>query len=69
MATTTPNLGLTKPATTENYSIPIHNTNADLIDVAIQPSMMLVEVYINDLQDGDVLAYDLANTRWYNKHT
>lgn len=68
MATTTTHLGLTKPAKSEHYTITIHNNNNDLIDQAIQPSMALVEVYINDLQDGDVLAYDLANNRWYNKH-
>jgi hypothetical protein len=35
MATTTPNLGLTKPATTDYYDIGIHNANMDKIDTAV----------------------------------
>jgi hypothetical protein len=35
MATTTPNLGLTKPATTDYYDIGIHNANMDKLDTAV----------------------------------
>jgi len=35
MATTTTNLGLTKPATSEKYSVAVVNTNMDLIDAAV----------------------------------
>jgi hypothetical protein len=36
MATTTPNYGLTKPATTDNYDIEVFNGNADKIDTALK---------------------------------
>lgn len=35
MATTTPNLGLTKPATSDNVDITVINTNMDKIDTAV----------------------------------
>jgi hypothetical protein len=35
MATTTTNLGLTKPATSEIYNVAVVNTNADLIDAEV----------------------------------
>lgn len=35
MATTTSRLGLTKPATTEDYAVGVFNTNADLVDAAV----------------------------------
>lgn len=41
MSTLTPRLSLTKPAGTENYSVPIVNANNDIIDTAV-----------GNLQDG-----------------
>lgn len=35
MATTTPNLGLTKPATSDNVDITVINRNMDIIDSAV----------------------------------
>lgn len=36
MATTTSNLGLTKPATTDKYNVSVQNGNMDIIDTAVQ---------------------------------
>jgi hypothetical protein len=49
MATTTTNLGLTKPATTELYDIAIANTNMDLIDNIISKIYSVGSIYISTL--------------------
>jgi hypothetical protein len=49
MATTTTNLGLTKPATTELYDIEIANTNMDLIDNIISKIYSIGSIYISTL--------------------
>lgn len=36
MSTSTPNLGLVKPAATEKYNIAVFNTNSDNIDTAVK---------------------------------
>lgn len=48
MATTTTNLGLTKPATTDNVDVAVLNGNMDLIDAAVGKH----RVYSNSVTAG-----------------
>jgi hypothetical protein len=60
MATSTPNLGLTKPAQTEKYNVNVFNTNADLLDAAVSN----LENTVDNVNDGYyVKAYKNTNNQ------
>jgi len=61
MATTTTNIGLTKPAASENYDVDVWNTNMDLIDSACDfyrhswtPQLYDLNTYVRELPTENV---------------
>ena len=61
MATTTTNLGLTKPAQTDFYDVDVFNGNADLIDTAVGQAASSTQVEQIE-EDVETISADIGGT-------